>query len=251
MSLTLENENYNKNLGLNMSKRVKGNAMSLRQYANQVNGAAYKDALSLVELYEARNIPQARTVKRLITEMLNENDKKQKLGVQHAAAAITKYTAKEPIARGAEKPITKRLRTKTNVRETPTTEKPITRRLTTKTNLKITRRLRAKTNVKQQKEVLGEKIFKLFRNRLKFKITEEKAFKSSAVSVILEPTSVGAVPASDLDVFAARSYLIARRRIPKDAHFEIYASCSLRINKTDRIIHITSEKFNSKNLNVF
>ena len=77
MSLTLENENYNKNLGLNMSKRVKGNAMSLRQYANQVNGAAYKDALSLVELYEARNIPQARTVKRLITEMLNENEKKQ------------------------------------------------------------------------------------------------------------------------------------------------------------------------------
>ena len=84
----------------------------------------------------------------------------------------------------------------------------------------------------------------MFRNRLKFNITEERAFKNGAVAVILEPTSVGAVPASDLDVFTARSYLIARKRIPKDAHFKLYASCSLKIVNTGRVIHITSESYN-------
>jgi len=216
-----------------MSKRVSDNAISLQEFAREANGEASEKARDLIELYKKRHIMRETTVRRLIGEMVNGTERKQKLGLKHAKAAITKYDAKVPKVRGAEKPITRRLRAKTNMREEQQVEQPITRRM------------------KKQKQVLGEKIFKLFRNRLRFRITEEKAFKSGAVSVILEPISVGAVPASDLDVWAARSYLIAIKRIPKDAHFELYASCSLKINKTDRMIHITSEKFNSKNLSKF
>ena len=97
--------------------------------------------------------------------------------------------------------------------------------------LPVRRRLREKTSVAKKKTIVGEKIFKIFRNRLKFQISEETAFKKNVKTITLEPTSVGAVPASDLHVFVARSYLIARKRIPKDAHFGIYASCSLEIKK--------------------
>ena len=149
MSLTSEKNSNNKNLGLNMSKRVKDNSVILHQLASEVKGDAVEYASDLVELYKKRQITQARTVKRLVAELQNTNEKKQKLGIKHAKQAIGKYAV--------DKPITRRLRKKTNMKEKETNEQP------------ITRRLRQKTNVKTTKTVLGEKIVKLFRNRLKFK----------------------------------------------------------------------------------
>ncbi len=122
MSLTLEIETNKKHLVLNMSKRVKDNSTFLHQLAGEVKGEATTDASRLVELYETRKIPQARTVKKLLFELQDKNEKKQKLGIDNTNKALLKYEV--------EKPITRRINKKTNMKETKTTQPPITNRQT-------------------------------------------------------------------------------------------------------------------------
>ena len=220
----------NINLGFNMSWRLNHNLDFLQKIAEKVKGAEAKEkAAEIVSLYRERRIPQSRTAEKIIYELKEAEPNKQKFALKRAEKVLKKYRQ----------------------------ELPITRRLKAKTDMKIAagqpvrRRLREKTSVSKKKQIVGEKIVKLFRNRLTFRITEENAFRKNIKTIILEPTSVGSVPASSLDVFAARSYLIARRRIPKDAHFRIYASCSLEVEGAGKIPPITSKSFDSKELNKF
>ena len=67
----------------------------------------------------------------------------------------------------------------------------------------------------------------MVRNTLTFKIVDkQEAFKDKVQQITLKPDRIGSARASDLDAFFARSYIIARREIPKKAEFMIYASCS-------------------------
>ena len=56
--------------------------------------------------------------------------------------------------------------------------------------------------------------------------------------------------ATDLDAFVAKSYIIARRKIPKDTEFKLYATLSVKDNNEQRHL-ITTKTFTSKELNNF
>ena len=56
--------------------------------------------------------------------------------------------------------------------------------------------------------------------------------------------------ATDLDAFVAKSYIIARRKIPKDTEFKLYATLSVKDNNEQRHL-ITTKTFTSKELNIF
>ena len=142
----------NNNLGLNMSWKVKQNIDFLQRIASQAKGEeAYKLASDVVRLYKERKIAQSRTAEKVLYQLKRE---KSKLGIKHAKKLKIRY---EEV-----KPITQRLRAKTNMKIA--TGQPL-------------RRLRQKTGVEKKKLILGEKIFKLFRNRLKFQVSEETAFE--------------------------------------------------------------------------
>jgi hypothetical protein len=60
--------------------------------------------------------------------------------------------------------------------------------------------------------------------------------------------------ATDLDAFVARSYVIARREIPKNAEFKLYASLTgtgYGYSIGEFKINITTSTFSSKELNKF
>jgi hypothetical protein len=45
------------------------------------------------------------------------------------------------------------------------------------------------------------------------------------VSITIEPKTVGSAMSTDVAAFIARSYLMARKQIPKNANFQLWASC--------------------------
>ena len=126
------------------------------------------------------------------------------------------------------------------------TIEPITTRLRQKT----TQRIQFKEEVKAIKNKAIAKIQNLFRNTSKFKVSEEQAFKSKVMHIVLEPTRTGSTTAADIEAYIARSFIIAKKRIPKESHFKIYAICELDLQNGESL-HAKSETFDSKELNKF
>ena len=109
---------------------------------------------------------------------------------------------------------------------------------------------------KQVKNKQANKIIKLYRNTLKFKVVnKQQAFKNKLEQITIKPTIIGSAMAKDLDAFVARSYVIARREIPRNAEFKIHAS--LTGTGYDEFkgeyfnINITTRIFSSDELNKF
>ena len=77
------------------------------------------------------------------------------------------------------------------------------------------------TQKKEIKNKAASKIIKLYRNSLKFEIVDrQEAFKNKVKQITVKPSFIGSSMATDLDAFVARSYVIARREIPKNAEFK-------------------------------
>jgi hypothetical protein len=108
---------------------------------------------------------------------------------------------------------------------------------------------------KTQKQIkASNKIIRLYNNTLKFKIVnKQQAFKNKVEQITLTPSILGSLMASDIDAVFARSYIIARRQIPRNAEFKLYCSCSGDGLDTGELFHfnITTSDFSSKELNKF
>ena len=69
------------------------------------------------------------------------------------------------------------------------------------------------------------KLLNFYRNTLNFKVVnKQQAFKNKIEQITIKPTIIGSAMAKDLDAFVARSYVIARREIPRNAEFKMHAS---------------------------
>ena len=55
-------------------------------------------------------------------------------------------------------------------------------------------------------------------------VDKQETFKNKVKQITVKPSFIGSSMATDLDAFVARSYVIARREIPKNAEFKLYAS---------------------------
>ena len=107
------------------------------------------------------------------------------------------------------------------------------------------------TQKKEIKNKSASKIIKLYRNGLKFEIVDiQVAFKDKVKEITVKPSFIGSAMATDLDAFVAKSYIIARRKIPKDTEFKLYATLSVKDNNEQRHL-ITTKTFTSKELNKF
>ena len=101
----------------------------------------------------------------------------------------------------------------------------------------------------------SKKIIRLYGNTLTFKVVDrQEAFKDKVKQITLVPDRIGSAMASDIDAFFARSYIIARREIPRNAIFMIHASCvGVAIDKhgDNYKFNVTTRKFSSEELNKF
>lgn len=109
-------------------------------------------------------------------------------------------------------------------------------------------------NIKETKA--SNKIIKQIRNNKFAAFEKEHAFKENVLKNVVAPKQVGPAMASDIDVIMARSYTVARRQIPRNKHFMIYASCSAKMlhnesESDESKFNITSRKFISDSLNAF
>ena len=121
-----------------------------------------------------------------------------------------------------------------------------------KANEPLNKRLTQKKEIKNK---AASKIIKLYRNSLKFEIVDrQEAFKNKVKQITVKPSFIGSSMATDLDAFVARSYVIARREIPKNEEFKLYASLTgtgYGYSIGEFKINITTSTFNSKELNKF
>jgi hypothetical protein len=93
----------------------------------------------------------------------------------------------------------------------------------------------------------SKKIGKLARRTTLFNITEkETAFKGNVKSVIIKSKYIGNSKAEDIRAFVAASYLKARREIPRDATFKIWAGVKFKVyeeEKVDKMVSFLQEVF--------
>ena len=73
----------------------------------------------------------------------------------------------------------------------------------------------------------ASKIQKMARGVIKFETTIlEKAMKTNVLRIGVAPTTVGSAMATQVEAFVARAYLMARRQLPKNAVFKLWATCN-------------------------
>ena len=100
----------------------------------------------------------------------------------------------------------------------------------------------------------SSQIGKLVRSTVLWHVDNKKtAFKGNVKSVVVKPLIIGNALAKDLDALIASSYLKARRQIPRDATFRIWASCEFDAFDEDGKYHTnrTSTSFDSHEINQF
>ena len=95
----------------------------------------------------------------------------------------------------------------------------------------LSHRLRQKTTVRNDKKekriTAANKIQKVTRNKVVFEVEEiAKAFKGKVINLSVRSKTIGSVMATDVDAFAARAYLMARRKVPRESEFKVWGSVS-------------------------
>ena len=81
--------------------------------------------------------------------------------------------------------------------------------------------------LKKKRINAANKIQKITRGAVVFEVsTNAKAFKGNAISLLVKSKTIGSAMATDIDSFAARAYLMARRKIPRNSEFKIWGSVS-------------------------
>ena len=146
---------------------------------------------TLIELYTKRKITQSTTVENIIKAYIGTKTAKQRVAVHTRVEKIMeKYKDAQPLSE----------------------------RLTIK---------------KAGKEVLAgqtkaaSKIQKIVRGTVKFETRVlDKAMKDSVLRIGVAPTTLGSAMATDVEAFVARAYLMARRLLPKNADFKVWATCN-------------------------
>ena len=76
-----------------------------------------------------------------------------------------------------------------------------------------------------KKAAAATKIGRAIRGNVTFAVTRKTAFRDGAVELIVKPLTVGSALSTDIPAFVARSYLVARKQIPRNASFTVFASC--------------------------
>ena len=102
----------------------------------------------------------------------------------------------------------------------------------------LSNRLRQKTTVRNDKKekriTAANKTQKVTRNKVVFEVEEiSKAFKGKVINLSVKSKTIGSAMATDIDSFAAKAYLMARRKIPINSEFKIWASVSFDWVSTD------------------
>ena len=82
-------------------------------------------------------------------------------------------------------------------------------------------------NTKRTKAASRIGIF--FRNTTKFKMSSNAAFKDNVLKIMIQPFKTGTAMTTDITAYIARSYLLARKQIPRNATFKLNASCEFEI----------------------
>ena len=105
------------------------------------------------------------------------------------------------------------------------------------------------------KAAAAAKIGRAIRGNVTFGVTRRTAFKDQTVSVVVKALTVGSALSTDIIAFVARSYLAARKEIPRNANFKIWASCRYDYQTEDGEVQhklpVTMTKYTNKELPKF
>ena len=105
------------------------------------------------------------------------------------------------------------------------------------------------------KAAAAAKIGRAIRGNVTFGVTRRTAFKNQTVSVVVKALTVGSALSTDITAFVARSYLAARKEIPRNANFKIWASCRYDYQTEDGEVQhklpVTMTKYTNKELPKF
>ena len=204
-----------------MSKNIKYNISHLKFISKNARGEDVKQKINtIIDLYANRKISQVQTATNNIMNLMTDTTGKKKETVNNKyEKLIEKYQVVETLSH--------RLRQKTTVR-----------------------------NDKKEKRITAaNKIQKVTRNKVVFEVEEiAKAFKGKVISLLVTPKTIGSAVSTDIDAFAARAYLMARRKIPRNSEFKIWGSVSFDWVSEDGVqsfITKTTVSYNSKNINEF
>ena len=105
-------------------------------------------------------------------------------------------------------------------------QQPLKQRLEDTQQLKIETLRRSKAS---------SQIGKFVRNNTKFKIARKQtAFKDNVISLTIKPAATGSAISTDIIAFIGRSYLLARKQIPRNSTFQIWASCEFEFYDYDK-----------------
>ena len=178
-----------------MNKNISKNSDFLKRLGRKATGEAPVKVNKIIELYNARKIAQIQTAENVIMKLISKDPKDQKKGFKQAEKIIEKYKEVEPLSH--------RLREKTTIR---------------------------KEHKRQQRTVAASKIQKLVKGKISFEVvSKEQAFKDKVINVKVKSKQIGSAVAYDIEAFIAKAFLVARKQIPKDAKFMIWASCKFRL----------------------
>jgi hypothetical protein len=204
-----------------MTKNIKYDIKHLKFISRNANGEDVKQKINtIIELYATRKISQVQTASNNIMNLLTTTTVKKKETVNKKyEKLIEKYQAVETLSN--------RLRQKTTVR-----------------------------NEKKEKQITAaSKIQKVTRNKVVFEVEEiAKAFKGKVINLSVRSKTIGSAIATDIDALAARAYLMARRKAPKESEFKVWGSVSfdwISLEGETSFITKSTVSYDSKNINKF
>ena len=88
------------------------------------------------------------------------------------------------------------------------------------------------SEVKAKKKTAATKLQNMFNNAVLLKPTKkETAFNDKVIDVVIQPKIIGSVAATDLYTIIMKSFLTARKQIPKDVKFSFYSNIRFTSNK--------------------
>ena len=192
-----------------MSKKILGEIAYLKRMSKNVIAGESRDRVyDLIELYSKRKITQSSTVENIIKGFIGAKTLKQREAVHTKSDAIMeKYKEAQSLSE----------------------------RLATK---------KAEKEVLTGRATAASKIQKTVRGIVKFETRVlEKSMKHNVLRIGVAPTTVGSAMATQVEAFVARAYLMARRQLPKNAVFKVWATCNFRYDSPDE----TNMEMNKKN----
>ena len=175
-----------------MSKKILGEIAYLKRMSKNVIAGESRDRVNdLIELYSKRKITQSSTVENIIKAFIGAKTLKQRVAVHAKSDAIMeKYKEAQTLAE----------------------------RLATK---------RAAKEVLTGRATAASKIQKTVRGIVQFKTSVlEKSMKTNVLRIGVASITVGSAMATQVEAYVARAYLMARRELPKNAVFKLWATCN-------------------------